>query len=104
MRGWLALVGMLLLAGCGTDDPLADDPNGREACTQLVISREHADDVGVKVGAMLAAGQAAVKAETAAIRNAVGDPIEGLEEFPTVDEQALEAACEDAGVDVPEAS
>lgn len=103
MWRWLACAAVVVLAACGSGDPLKDDPQGREACDQLVIAREHSEELDIRVGAMLAAGKAAAKAEDKAIRASVGEPVEGLEEFPVVDGDALEAACEDAGVDVPAA-
>lgn len=100
----LVAAGLLLLAGGCGDDPLADDPKGREACDKLVQARENAGDVEVKVGSVLGAGKAAVEAEDEGIRGAVGEPVEGLEDFPMVDEEKLAAACEDAGVEVPDAT
>lgn len=87
------------LVGCG-GEPLADDAQGKKACEALVTSRE-SDNVGVMMGSLLVAGKAAVRADTEAIRAAIQEPIEGLEQFPMVDQDALTAACEDAGVDVP---
>lgn len=89
-------------AGCRSDVDLSGDPSGQEACDQLVVARESSDDAAAKFEALTLAAEAAGDAETTAITEAVNEPIQGLEEVPTVDIEKLSAACEDAGVEIPE--
>lgn len=98
----VAAAAMLVLAGCGNDDPLADDPEGQEACDQLVTGLESTGDVAKKIEALTLAAEAAGEAETDAIKETLNEPIEGLEDIPTVDIEKLSDACEDAGIDVPD--
>ncbi|WP_243057144.1 hypothetical protein [Nocardioides sp. SR21] len=89
-------------AGCRSDVDLSGDPNGQEACDQLVVALESSDDVAANFEALTLAAKAAADAETTAIKAAVNEPIEGLDDVPTVDIEKLSAACEDAGVEIPE--
>jgi len=89
-------------AGCREDVDLSTDPNGQKACDQLVVALESSDHVGKKADALILAAEAAEDAETTAIREALNEPIEGLEDIPTVNIDQLSAACADAGVDVPD--
>ncbi|MEP7738573.1 hypothetical protein ABKW28_13025 [Nocardioides sp. 31GB23] len=99
----VTVAAILLNGGSGID--LSDDPRGREACDQLVQSIEYDGDMEVRMGSLLAAGEAAAKSRSEEIRAAaepLADGVEELEGFALVDEDALRAACEDAGVEVPE--
>lgn len=91
----------LMMTACG-GETLENDPRGQEACEYLVQSVEYEGDPEVAMGSLISAGQAASKARTESIRAAVNDPIEGLEEFPIADADALQEACEDLGVEVPD--
>lgn len=95
----LVAAALLVLAGCGDDEPLADDPNGAEACRQWIKSFEAGDDMDATNEATVAAIAAAMKAETEDIRTAP-DPDDltprGL------DMTQLTDACEAAGFDVPD--
>lgn len=89
-----------------------EDPNGYEACSLLSESLQSEDAI-TKVTKGMEAGQAAAKSSSESIREASepmlqdenGEPIEGLDvENPVhADREALAAACEDEGFDMPSA-
>lgn len=97
----LALAIGALLVGCGGGIDLEDDPRGQEACDLLVRSIQYNGDAEQGMGSLLGAGQAAAKSRTEEIRATV-EVVDGLEDFPVVDPDALTEVCEDAGIEVPE--
>lgn len=99
----LIIVAAILLSRDNSID-LRDDPRGQEACDALVASIRYSGDSEIGLGSLLGAGQAASKSRTKEIREATNEPVEGLEDFPIVDVDKLTAACEKAGVEIPERS
>lgn len=99
-------VGVVLLAGCGSDLE-SDDPQGYEACKWFDKSNRDGADVEVGFGGVLLAGKAASKAKTAAIRDSAepmfddidfeGATPSTIEDTYTVDRDSLRTACADAG-------
>ena len=96
-----------LLTGCigGTFDFRTDDPSGYHACRDVTASRLTEDEEQRERLLDRAAPEAA-SAQTAAIRDSVDPPVDpdrqenvGHEDVDvyTVDEDALVAACDDAG-------
>ena len=102
-RGVAVVLAMLMLAGCGGSSLEDEDPRGFEACQQLIKARSEDEDPAVRLNGILAAGEAAAEAETEAIRDAAGEPLEGLEDHRVADGERLEVACEDVGVNIPAA-
>lgn len=103
----------VLMATAGCSESLAEsDPNGYEACSLLSESRQ-APDTETKVEKGLLAGEAALKASTAAIRESAEplfdeEAMAALEDtdsagvnFAVADQDELGAACEDEGFDMP---
>lgn len=84
---------------------LSNDPRGQEACDQLIQSIQYDGDPKIRMGSLLAAGEAALKARTPEIRDAAKPLGEGVDEFDgfgVADPDALTAACEKAGVEIPD--
>lgn len=98
----LAAGSVMAVSGCGGSSLADDDPRGQEACDAVIEAIRFEGDTEQYTGQLLIAGQAAEKAKTEAIKSTVGEPIEGLEDFPIVDAEALYAACEEEGVEMPD--
>lgn len=106
----LVVVAAVMLSGGGIN--LDDDPRGREACEALVQAQEYSGDAEVGIGSLLMAGEAASKARTEEVRETAQglaegagldeDEAGGLADFAVVDQDALQAVCEDAGFEFPD--
>lgn len=108
----LVLVGVAVVMLTRDNIDLSDDPRGREACEALVQALEYSGDAEVGIGSLLMAGEAASKARTEEVRETAQglaegagldeDEAGGLADFALVDQDALQAVCEDAGYEFPD--
>lgn len=105
--GVICLAVSLLLVGCGSS-LASDDPAGYEAC-RIYADALRSDDPLVRIaGPIFEVGRHASEAKTEAIRDAV-EPLTdptlaeeyGMPDTWSVDREALTAACEASGVEIP---
>ena len=102
------MVAALVLTGCGGSSLESEDPAGYEACRVYAEALE-SDDPAVRFGGVIfEVGERASQADAEAIRDAV-EPLTdpeladqyGMPETWSVDREALAAACEANGVEIP---
>lgn len=98
-RTLAAFIVAFTLTACGDYDLAESDPKGAEACSLLADALRNKDDRPAALLDSFASGEAASKAKTPTIREAVVDVAGSLKADPV----KMVAACRTAGVTMPDA-